>query len=407
MASTPDTVNSLMPTYNRLPVAFERGEGVWLFDTDGNKYLDALAGIGVVGLGHCHPAVTKAIAYQAGKLVHTSNIYNIPLQTKLGQELTSISGMESCFFGNSGAEANECAIKIARLHGHSKGIDSPNIIVMDGAFHGRTLATLSATANRKVQAGFEPLVSGFVRVPFDDVEAIKKVAENNKNVVAILVEPIQGEGGINCPANDYLSQLRTICDENDWLLILDEIQSGNGRTGKYFAYQHTDIFPDIVTIAKGLGNGMPIGACLAKGKAARTFQPGNHGSTFGGNPLACAAAAAVLETIKSDNIMENADKMGKRMRAELAKHLDGADYCVEIRGKGLMIGIELNQPCGALVSLAKEKGLLINVTADNVIRLLPPLVITEEEADLVVDSVCRLVKAFFGDDRQVPRSEDD
>ena len=406
MATNPNTVNPLMPTYNRLPVAFERGEGVWLFDTDGNKYLDALAGIGVVGLGHCHPAVTKAINYQSGKLVHTSNIYNIPLQTQLGLELTQLSGMESCFFGNSGAEAVECAMKIARLHGHNHGIDTPNIIVMDGSFHGRTLATLSATANRKVHAGFEPLVSGFVRVPFNDVGSIKSVAENNKNVVAILVEPIQGEGGINCPDDNYLKQLRDICDQNNWLLILDEIQSGNGRTGKFFAYQHYGILPDVVTTAKGLGNGMPIGVCMARGLAAKTLQPGNHGSTYGGNPLACAAALAVIETLKSDRVMDNAHKMGERMRTEFKKQLGGSDYCNSIRGKGLMIGIELNQPCGALVPLAKEQGLLINVTADSVVRLLPPLIITEEEADLIVDSVCRLIKAFVGDDRQVPRPED-
>ncbi|MBV1881227.1 MAG: aspartate aminotransferase family protein [Pseudomonadales bacterium] len=407
MASNSNTVNPLMPTYNRLPVAFERGEGVWLFDTDGNRYLDALAGIGVVGLGHCHPAITKAINYQSGKLIHTSNIYNIPLQTQLGLELTQLADMETCFFGNSGAEAVECAIKIARLHGHKNDIDSPNIIVMDGSFHGRTLATLSATANRKVHAGFEPLVGGFVRVPFNDVDSIKTVAENNKNVVAILVEPIQGEGGINCPDDNYLKQLRELCDQNNWLLILDEIQTGNGRTGKYFAYQHYGILPDVVTTAKGLGNGMPIGVCMARNEAANTLQPGNHGSTYGGNPLACAAALAVIDTLKSQNVMENAHQMGTRMRSELEKQLGGASYCKSIRGKGLMLGIELDQPCGALVPLAKEQGLLINVTADSVIRLLPPLILTEEEADLIVDSVCRLVKAFVGDDRQVPRANDD
>lgn len=405
MVSSPDIVNPLMQTYNRLPVAFERGEGVWLYDTDGNKYLDALAGIGVVGLGHCHPAITKAINYQSGKLIHTSNLYNIPLQTQLGQELTKLSGMDSCFFGNSGAEAVECAIKIARLHGHTNGINSPNIIVMDGAFHGRTLATLSATANRKVQAGFEPLVSGFVRVPFNDIAAIKTVADNNKDVVAVLVEPIQGEGGINCPDEDYLKKLREICDQQGWLLILDEIQSGNGRTGKFFAYQHYGIIPDVVTTAKGLGNGMPIGVCMARNKAAKTLQAGNHGSTYGGNPLACATALTVIKTLISDNLINNAHKMGERMKAAFEKQLGGTNYCNNIRGKGLMIGVELNLPCSALVPLAKAQGLLINVTADSVIRLLPPLIITEEEADLIVDSVCRLIKAFVGDDRQVPRNE--
>jgi len=393
----------LMSTYRRLPVAFSHGEGVWLYDTNGNRFLDALSGIGVCNIGHCHPNVTKAIQQQSGKLLHTSNLYQIPLQANLAQELTSISGMSSCFFGNSGAEANEAAIKIARLHGHQNNIDQPAIIVMEGAFHGRTLATLSATANRKVQAGFEPLVSGFVRAPFNDLEAIKKIADNNPNIVAILVEPIQGEGGIQVPNDDYLPGLREICDQHNWLLMLDEIQSGNGRTGKFFAYQHYNIKPDIVTTAKGLGNGMPIGVCMAAGSAANTFQPGNHGSTFGGNPLACAAALAVINTLFDDNLIDSANRLGQLIYKTIEGQIGSAHYVKAIRHKGLMIGIELSEPCGPLVELALTKGLLINVTSESVIRLLPPLIIKEEEATKLANTLVKLIKAYMGDDRTKPR----
>lgn len=398
------SIGPLMPTYMRLSIAFERGEGVWLHDEDGNRYLDALSGIGVCSLGHCHPEVTKTIHYQAAKLIHTSNIYQIPLQQQLGKALCDVSGMETVFFGNSGAEANEAAIKIARLYGHGKNIDLPKIIVMEGSFHGRTLATLSATANKKVQAGFEPLVEGFIRVPFNDVDAVKKAAQENPDIVAILVEPVQGEGGINVPSDDYLNQLRTLCDEQDWLLMLDEIQSGNGRTGNYFSYQNNGILPDVVTTAKGLGNGVPIGACMAQGKAASVFKPGNHGSTFGGNPFVCATALTVVNTIISEGLPEHAVQMGDRITERFQRQLTGANYIKEIRHKGLMIGIELTMPCSELVQLAQTKGLLINVTAERVIRLLPPLIITEDECDILVDGLVKLIKAYAGDDRQQPRS---
>lgn len=395
--------SSLMATYNRADTAFEMGQGAWLFDTNGNKYLDLLSGIAVCGLGHNHPAVTHAIRDQAGRLLHTSNLYEIPLQTELANRLTAISGMDKVFFCNSGAEANEAAIKLARLHGHNQGINTPNIIVVDSAFHGRTMATLTATGNRKAQAGFEPLVSGFIRAPYDDVEAIKSIASSTQNVVAIFVEPIQGEGGVHVPAANYLNELRSICDDNNWLLMLDEVQTGNGRTGKYFAYQHNGILPDVVTTAKGLGNGVPIGACLAHGKAADVFQPGTHGSTFGGNPLVCAAALATVDTLIHDKLIERAETLGKRIVDGLVASFEGANYITDIRGKGLMIGIELNEPCSELVMLAKAKGLLINVTAGSVIRLLPPLTLTDEEADLAVDAISKLIKVYAGDDRQGQR----
>jgi len=391
--------SSLMATYNRTNTAFEMGQGAWLFDTDGNKYLDLLSGIAVCGLGHSHPAVTHALRDQAGRLLHTSNLYEIPLQTELANRLTKISGMDKVFFCNSGAEANEAAIKLARLHGHNKGINTPNIIVVDSAFHGRTMATLTATGNRKAQAGFEPLVSGFIRAPYDDIEAIKSIANSTQDVVAIFVEPVQGEGGVHIPADNYLNELRSICDDNNWLLMLDEVQTGNGRTGKYFAYQHNGILPDVVTTAKGLGNGVPIGACLAQGKAATVLQPGTHGSTFGGNPLVCAAALATVDTLISDKLIERADELGKYILDGLKESLEGANYITDIRGKGLMIGIELNEPCTELVMLAKAKGLLINVTANSVIRLLPPLILSNEEADLAIDAITTLIKVYAGDDR--------
>ncbi|HSN38757.1 MAG TPA: aspartate aminotransferase family protein [Burkholderiales bacterium] len=384
-----------MNTYNRLPVAFERGEGAWLWDAQGKRYLDALAGIAVCGIGHSHPKLTAVLREQVGKLVHTSNLYGITLQEKLADRMAAISGMDNVFFCNSGCEANEAAIKLARYYGHQKKIESPAIVVLEKAFHGRTIATLSATGSRKVQAGFEPLVAGFVRVPFDDLDAVKRVAENNRNVVAVLVELIQGEGGINVCGHDYLRGLREICDAHQWLLMLDEVQSGTGRTGAWFAFQHSGVMPDVVTLAKGLGNGLPIGACLAAGAAARLFKPGNHGSTFGGNPLVCAAALATLGIIEEEGLMKNAVEIGAFIRAGFAERLAGNSGVKDIRGKGLMIGIELAHPCGELVQQALDKGLLINVTADNVIRLLPALNFTREQAGLVIDMLTPLILDFL------------
>ena len=390
-----------MKTYNRLSVAFERGEGSWLYDTDGNKYLDALSGIAVCGLGHAHPAVTQAVCEQSARLIHTSNLYTIPLQQQLAERLTQISGMDNVFFGNSGAEANEAAIKLARRYGHTvKNIDNPAIIVMEGSFHGRTLATLSATGNRAVHAGFEPLVSGFVRAPFDNVDAIRTIAENNNNVVAILVEPIQGESGIQIPADDYLNQLREICDANGWLLMLDEVQTGNGRSGKYFAYQHNDILPDVVTTAKGLGNGLPIGACLAKGTAATILSAGTHGSTYGGNPLACAAALAVINTITGENLCERAEQLGNRIADGFREQLGHADYVKEVRNKGLLIALELKDGGTELAVLAKVKGILLNVTGGGkVVRMLPPLTMTDSEAELLINTLSQIIRVYAADER--------
>jgi acetylornithine aminotransferase len=381
-----------MNTYGSRTLSFARGEGAWLFDTHNKGYLDAISGIAVCGLGHAHPAVAETIARQAATLVHTSNLYNIPQQEKLGETLCQLSGMDKVFFGNSGAEANECAIKLARFYGHSKDIETPVIIVMENSFHGRTLATLTATGNRKVQAGFEPLVQGFVRAPYGDVEAIRTIAANNPNVVAVLVEPIQGEGGVNIPASDYLNLLREICSQHDWLLMLDEVQTGNGRTGKYFAYQHNGIIPDVVTTAKGLGNGFPIGACLAKGIAADLFQPGNHGSTYGGSPLACATAQTVVDTLVQENLIERAAVLGTKLLSGFQRELAGCEQVAAVRGKGLMIGIELKKDCPNLVADASAQGLLINVTAGKVIRLLPPLVLSDADAELLVSSLCKLIR---------------
>ena len=386
----------LMSTYKRLPVQFQRGEGIWLWDNENRQYLDALSGIAVCGLGHAHPVVARAISEQAGQLVHTSNLYGIALQEQLADRLCTLSGMDRVFFSNSGAEANEAAIKIARLYGHSKGIDNPAIIVMENSFHGRTMATLSATGNRKVQAGFEPLVQGFVRAPYNDIQSIKNIADNNNDVVAILVEPIQGESGINVPDGDYLNQLREICDQHNWLLMLDEIQTGMGRTGQWFAFQHNNIQPDVMTLAKALGNGVPIGACLANEKAGEIMQPGNHGSTFGGNPLACATASTVIDTIRSENLISNAKTLGEYMLNGFTEKLSALAGVREIRGLGLMIGIELdndhlNYDCSELVKLALEKQLLINVTAGNVIRLLPPLILDQQQADTIIETVSELV----------------
>ena len=384
-------MSHVMNTYKRLPVAFERGEGCWVWDKQGKRYLDALAGIAVVGIGHSHPRFVQAITSQAAKLIHTSNIYEIEHQETLGDRLAAISGMDEVFFCNSGCEANEAAIKIARLYGHHKGIEMPAIIVMEKAFHGRTIATLSATGSRKVQAGFEPLVPGFARVPFDDLAAVRKVAGNNRNVVAVLVELIQGEGGINICHPDYLHGLREICDANGWLLMLDEVQSGVGRTGHWFAFQHSGVRPDVMTLAKGLASGVPIGACLAAGAAAGVFKPGNHGSTFGGNPLACAAALATLDIIENDHLMANAVAMGDFIAERFRTALAAVAGVREIRNKGLMIGIELEQPCDDLVLSALAAGLLINVTNDNVIRLLPPLIIRRAEAEQLVALLSPLI----------------
>ena len=394
-------VEAIMSTYNRLSVAFERGEGSWLYDTDGNKYLDALCGIAVCGLGHSHPAVTHAICDQASNVIHTSNLYTILNQQQLAERLTQISGMENVFFGNSGAEANEAAIKLARRYGHAvKNVENPTIIVMENSFHGRTMATLSATGNRSAQAGFEPLVSGFVRAPYNDVDAIKAIAANNPNVVAILVEPIQGESGIQIPAADYLNQLRDICDENEWLLMLDEVQSGNGRSGKYFAYQHNNILPDVVTTAKGLGNGVPIGACLARGTAAKILIAGTHGSTYGGNPLSCAAALAVVNTIMDENLCERATELGNKITAGFAEQIGHADYVKEIRHKGLLIAIELTEAGTELAVLAKVKGILLNVTGGGkVVRMLPPLTMTDEEAELLVNTLSQIIRVYAADER--------
>ena len=388
-------MSHLMNTYARLPVTFVRGEGTWLWDTEGKRYLDGLAGIAVNTLGHAHPRFTAALNEQIGKLIHCSNVYQINEQALLADKLCKLSNMQEVFFCNSGCEANEAAIKLARMYGHKQGIESPAIIVMEKAFHGRTLATLSATGNRKVQAGFEPLVKGFIRVPYNDLEAIRQVKQNNRDVVAVLVEPIQGEGGINQLDVDYLQQLRQICDEHNWLLMLDEVQSGIGRTGKWFAHQHTDILPDVMTLAKGLGSGVPIGVCLTAGKASGTFEPGNHGSTFGGNPLSCIAGMETLNIVEQDKLLAHADTLGQFIRKGLATTLQDVKGIVEIRGQGLMIGIELDRPCGDLVKQALTQRLLINVTADSVIRLLPPLVMSQEEAQQLLDILCPLIKEFL------------
>ena len=380
-----------MNTYARLPVGFTQGEGSYLEDEHGKKYLDALTGIAVVGLGHAHPKVACALADQAKTLTHTSNLYQIPLQTKLAAKLCEISGMDSAFFANSGAEANEAAIKLARIKGSKSGINNPEVIVVDDSFHGRTMATLTATGNRKVHAGFEPLLNGFIRTQFDDIEAIKGIAGNNTNVTAVLVEPILGEAGIVIPDPEYLSKLRAICDDKGWLLMLDEVQTGNGRTGTYFEFLDHDIAPDVVTTAKGLGNGMPIGVCLARGEAAGLFEPGNHGSTFGGNPLACAAALAVIDTIEQESLCSRARILGDRILSGFNKSLTGNNQVKEIRGKGLMLAIELNEDAPNLVNDALEAGILINVAQGNVIRLLPPLTLTDEEADSIVESVSNLI----------------
>ncbi|MGB2288008.1 MAG: aspartate aminotransferase family protein [Porticoccaceae bacterium] len=391
------TTNSIMNTYGTKIATLVEGRGSWLWDNRSNKYLDALSGIAVCGLGHSHPNIAAAVTEQANTLTHCSNFFDIPNQQNLADKLRAISGMTNVFFGNSGAEANEAAIKMARLHGHKKGIKLPTIVVMDNAFHGRTLATLTASGSRKIQAGFEPLVRGFVRGPYNDIQALETIGDNNTDICAILVEPIQGEGGIRMADADYLQKLRKLCDQRGWLLMLDEVQTGNGRTGKYFCYQHSDILPDVVTTSKGLGNGVPIGACLASGDAAELMQPGNHGSTFGGNPLSCAAGLAVVNTIINDGLEQRATALGDRIMNGLRKILANVNHVKEIRGMGCMIGIELDKPCKSLFAAAMDKGLIINVTAESVVRLLPPLIMTDDEADQLVDILAPLIRDFKQD----------
>ncbi|MBS0544643.1 MAG: aspartate aminotransferase family protein [Proteobacteria bacterium] len=388
-------MSHVMNTYARLPVAFTHGEGVWMYDETGKRYLDALSGIAVNTLGHNHPRLVKAIAEQAGRLLHTSNLYRIPLQEQLADRLAEISGMDEVFFGNSGAEANEGAIKLARMYGHTKGIELPHIIVMENAFHGRTLATLSATGNRKAQAGFDPLVPGFIRVPYKDIEAVRHIAAHDHTVVAVMLEVIQGEGGVNMVDDAYLRDVRALCDEHGWLLICDEVQCGIGRTGVWFGWQHADVKPDVMTLAKGLGSGVPIGAVLTAGRATGLFKPGNHGSTFGGNPLVCSAALATLDAIVDDKLMDNAVKVGEAIRSGMAEALKGTAGIVDIRGRGLMIGIELDRPCGPLMARAAEQGLLISVTAERVVRLLPALVFSTADAQALVAALAPLIRDFL------------
>ncbi|HVY04457.1 MAG TPA: aspartate aminotransferase family protein [Burkholderiales bacterium] len=386
----------VMTTYGRQPIAFARGEGSWLWGVDGKRYLDGVSGVAVTGVGHAHPRLVSAMSAQAGRAMHVSNLFEIPEQERLAARLCALAGMDNAFFCNSGCEANEAAIKLARLYGHHKGVESPAIVVMEKAFHGRTIATLSATGSRKVQAGFEPLLAGFVRVPYNDVAALEQVAASNPSIVAVLVEPVQGESGIQVPEDGYVPHLRKLCDEKGWLLMLDEVQSGMARTGKWFAHQHMGVKPDVMTLAKGLGNGFPIGACLARGAAASVFTPGKHGSTFGGNPLGCVCALTTIDIIEDEGLVERAGRLGRKIREGLAAKLSGKPGVKDIRGKGLMIGIELDRPCGELVARGFDAGLVINVTADTVVRLLPPLNMKDEEAQLLVDGVAALVATFLG-----------
>lgn len=392
MTSSP---HALMNTYSRQPVAFTHGEGVWLWDTDGRKYLDALSGIAVNTLGHAHPALVRGLQDQVGKLIHTSNLYEVSLQTQLAQELVRLSGMTNVFFCNSGLEANEAAIKIARKYGHQRGFDRPKVVVFEKAFHGRSLATLSATGNEKVQKGFEPLVEGFVRVPMNDMETIRRMAERHPDISAVFLETIQGEGGIRPSTIAFLKALREFCTQRNWLLMLDEVQCGIGRTGKWFAHQWADITPDVMPLAKGLGSGVPIGAVVAHGAAATVFQPGNHGTTFGGNPLAMRAGLETIRAIESEGLLKNASVRGKQMHDGFSAAFAGLSGIKEIRGHGLMIGIELDRPCGEIVGLARDAGLLLNVTADSVIRLLPALTINAQEADDIVGRLAPIVKKFL------------
>ena len=388
-------MSHVMNTYARLPVAFSHGDGSWVTDTEGKLYLDALSGIAVNTLGHNHPELVAAIAAQAGRLLHTSNLYQMPLQEQLANRLCAISGMQEVFFCNSGCEANEAAIKLARFYGNQRGIENPTIVVMEKSFHGRTMATLSATGNRKIQAGFEPLVAGFLRVPYNDLAAIREVAQHNKSIVAVMYEAVQGEGGIHMAGLDFQRGVRQLCDENAWLMICDEVQCGIGRTGPWFGFQHAGIVPDVATLAKGLAGGVPVGACLASGKAAGLFGPGNHGTTFGGNQLAMTAALTTLDVVEKEGLRESAVRIGQLIRDELKTALAGVAGVVDIRGNGLMIGIELDRPCGAIVQKGLEAGVLINVTADCVVRLLPALNFGEDDAHELVARLAKLIRAFL------------
>jgi acetylornithine aminotransferase len=388
------SASHLMNTYSPQPVAFARGEGAWLWDTTGRRYLDGLAGIAVNGLGHNHPVLVKAIAEQAARIIHTSNLFEVPEQEQAAAKVCALAGMDNAFFANSGAEANECAIKLARLHGHQRGIENATIVVMEKAWHGRTLATLSATGSRKAQAGFEPLMGGFLRIPYNDLAALERIADN-ASIVAVLMEVLQGEGGINVADLEYVRKLRSMCDQRQWLLMIDEVQSGVGRTGKWFAHQWAGIVPDVITLAKGLGSGVPVGACLAKGVAAKVFKPGNHGTTFGGGPLVCTAVITTLECIEKEGLLDNARRMGELIATGLQAELASLAGVKDVRGMGLMIGVELDRPCAELVKRALEAGLVMNVTADKVIRLLPPLILKEAEARRLVEILVPLVKAFL------------
>jgi acetylornithine aminotransferase len=389
-------MSHLMQTYAPQPVAFARGEGAWLWDTEGRRYLDGLAGIAVNGLGHAHPVLVKALAEQAGRIIHTSNLYTVPEQERAAAKLCAISGMDNAFFTNSGAESNECAIKLARLYGHQRGVENATIIVMEKAWHGRTLATLSATGSRKAQAGFEPLMGGFLRVPYNDFAAIERLADN-ASVVAVLLEVLQGEGGINVADAEYLRKLRALCDRKQWLLMIDEVQSGIGRTGKWFAHQWAGIVPDVMPLAKGMGSGVPVGACLARGAAAKVFKPGNHGTTFGGNPLAMVATITTLDVIEKDGLLAHAGRMGELVKSGLKAELAGLAGVKDVRGMGLMLGVELDRPCADIVKRALAAGLVSNVTADKVIRILPPLVIQEAEAKQLVSILAGVVKGFLSE----------
>lgn len=388
-------MSALMATYGRLPMTVERGEGLRLWDTEGREYLDALTGIAVCALGHAHPGVAKAVSDQANTLIHSSNLYNIPNQERLGAELCRIAKMDKVFFANSGAEANEACIKIARLHGHARNIDNPQIVVFDNAFHGRTMGSLAATGNDKIKVGFGQMLEGFLRVPFDDAAAVEALAAGRDDIVAVMVEPIQGEGGVHIPTDDYLPALRKICDDNHWLLIIDEIQAGMGRTGDWFAHQNSGVLPDVVAVAKALGNGMPIGGCLARGDAAELMQPGSHGSTFGGNPLACAAALEVIATMEREQLPARAKALGDRMLEGFNAALHNQPGIVSIRGRGMMMGIELDRDCPELMGKAMDDGVLLNVTAGRVVRLLPPYIMSDEDADLIVERVVKLITDFL------------
>jgi acetylornithine/N-succinyldiaminopimelate aminotransferase len=385
----------LMDTYKRLPVTFERGEGMYLWDTEGNKYLDGLAGIAVTGLGHANPVVTRAIQDQAANLLHTSNLYQIKNQNALADELARLTGLARTFFCNSGAEAIEAAIKLTRLYGHEKGIESPKIVVMTGAFHGRTMAAVTATANHKFQAGFDPLVPGFIRSTYNDIEALRALADKHNDIVAVMLEPVQGESGVNIPADDYLNEIRTLCNEKNWLMIVDEVQTGMGRTGSLFAYQSHQILPDIITVAKGLANGVAIGACLAQEKVANLFKPGSHGTTFGGNPLACAAGLATLKEIERLKIWENAKTQGTLLLNGLKENLKNIPQVKDVRGKGLMIGIELDRPCREILLLGLQERLLFSVANENTIRILPPLIINQEQSTQIIEVISKIIREFM------------